>query len=403
MKKTEKSRIPQDQAIHTLEGHDADGEEYIVRAVVRACDILKTFESADEELSLYEVARRSGLLKPTAFRLLHTLAHCGLLERRGPGRYGMVRAGKRKRTYRFGYASQSSEFSFSRLVSESIQRNAHEAGVELLVLNNRYNSKVAVRNAEFFVRERVDVAIEFQTDEHSAPTVAAKLMDAGIPIIAIDIPHPGAYYYGANNYRAGLIGGRHLAKTCQTQWGGAVDELLLLELPMAGPLPRSRLTGILAGVREVLPDFPDRKVLFINGNGQYEQSLKETRKHLRSGAPQHVLIGAMNDPSCLGALRAFEEAGRSRQCLAVGQNASIEARWEMRRPGSRLVGSVGYFPEDYGEAVISLALDKVRGKEIPPAVYVKHRLLTVGNVDQFYPNDALLKEGSFDSMLLSSR
>ena len=271
------------------------------------------------------------------------------------------------------------------------------------MLNNRYNSKVAVRNAEFFVQERVDVAIEFQTDEHSAPTVAAKLMDAGIPIIAIDIPHPGAYYYGANNYRAGLIGGRHLAKACQAQWGGAVEELLLLELPMAGPLPRSRLTGILAGVREVLPDFPDRKVLFINGNGQYEQSLKETRKHLRSGAPRHVLIGAMNDPSCLGALRAFEEAGRSQRCLAVGQNASIEARWEMRRPGSRLVGSVGYFPEDYGEAVISLALDRIRGKEIPPAVYVKHRLLTADNVDQFYPNDALLHEGSLDSMLLSSR
>jgi IclR helix-turn-helix domain len=29
---------------------------------------------------------------------------------------------------------------------------------------------------------------------------------AGIPMIAIDIPHPGATYYGAHNYEAGLIG-----------------------------------------------------------------------------------------------------------------------------------------------------------------------------------------------------
>ena len=32
-----------------------------------------------------------------------------------------------------------------------------------------------------------------------------------------------------------------------------VDEVLLLELPMAGALPRSRLTGTLAGIRDILP------------------------------------------------------------------------------------------------------------------------------------------------------
>jgi hypothetical protein len=58
-------------------------------------------------------------------------------------------------------------------------------------------------NAELLVREKVDLAIEFQTDETIAPIVAAKYREAGIPMIAIDIPHPGATYYGANNYEAG--------------------------------------------------------------------------------------------------------------------------------------------------------------------------------------------------------
>ncbi|GAC1650950.1 MAG: hypothetical protein NVS9B15_10860 [Acidobacteriaceae bacterium] len=84
----------------------------------------------------------------------------------------------------------------------------------------------------------------------------------------------------------------------------------------------------------------------------------------------------MNDPSCLGALQAFEEAGRSEHCLAVGQNAIIEARREMRRPNSRLVGSVGYFPEQYGEAVVRLALDIIDGKDTPPATFVKHQMIT---------------------------
>jgi ribose transport system substrate-binding protein len=308
---------------------------------------------------------------------------------------------RKGRRFRFGYASQSEEFSFSRLVSESICSSAYDAGVDLLVLNNHYSPKTAVRNAEIFVREQVDLVIEFQTNQQSASVVASKLMEAGIPIIAIEIPHPGAAYYGANNYRAGLIGGHALARACMREWNGVVDEVLLLELPMAGPLPRSRLTGMLAGLREHLQKLPDQKIRFIDGNGRFEKSLEVMRRHLRRTSSRHILIGALNDPSCLGALHAFEEAGRESHCLAVGHNASIEARREMRRPGSRLVGSVGFFPERYGEAVISLALDKVQGKEIPPATFTSHRLIKSDNVDSFYPHDNLISGADSDSLLFS--
>jgi ribose transport system substrate-binding protein len=315
--------------------------------------------------------------------------------------YAMSIKRKQRQRYRFGYASQTEEFSFSRLVSESIRSSAYDAGIDLLVLNNCYSPKTAVRNAEIFVREQVDLVIEFQTNQQSASVVASKLMEAGIPIIAIEIPHPGAAYYGANNYRAGVIGGHALAQACIREWKGVVDEILLLELPMAGPLPRSRLTGMLAGIREQLQRVPDQKVRFIDGNGRFEKSLDVIRKHLRRSTSRHILLGALNDPSCLGALSAFEEAGRAEHCLAVGHNASIEARKEMRRPGSRLVGSVGFFPERYGDAVISLAIDKVQGKEIPPATFIKHQLITSENVNSFYPNDGLIDSGDGDSLLFS--
>ena len=111
----------------------------------------------------------------------------------------------------------------------------------------------------------------------------------------------------------------------------------------------------------------------------------------------------MNDPSCLGALQAFEEAGREQHCLAVGQNASIEARREMRRPDSRLVGSVSYLPEHYGEAVIALALDVLHGKDVPPASFVKHQMINRENVDTAYPNDKLISMFDGDSLLFSKR
>ena len=375
---------------------------YNIQAVQRACDILKCFQQNRGALTLSEVVAKTDLSRTTAFRLLATLVEQGMLERPGKNQYRAVSEQWRRGRYRFGYASQSEEFSFSRLVSDSIRSSAYEAGVSLLELSNRYSPTVAIRNAEMFVRERVDLVIEFQTNQQSASIVASKLIDAGIPIIAIEIPHPGADFYGANNYRAGLLAGHALAHAAIQQWRGQVDEVLLLELSMAGPLPRSRLTGVLAGIREILPKIPDERVRFIDGNGRFENSLQVTRRYLQRNKARRVLIGGLNDPSCLGALQAFEEAGRTANCLAVGQNASIEARREMRRPGSRLIGSVAYFPERYGEAVLTLALDRLQGKEIPPATFVRHQMLTRENVDSFYPNDKLITSGDGDSLLYST-
>jgi hypothetical protein len=64
-----------------------------------------------------------------------------------------------------------------------------------------------------------------------------------IPMIAIDIPHPGAIFYGANNYEAGLMGGRHLGRWAKESWHGVVDEIILIALARAGSLPRMRLVN----------------------------------------------------------------------------------------------------------------------------------------------------------------
>jgi ribose transport system substrate-binding protein len=376
---------------------------YTITSVQRACDILKCFDSVQETLRLDEITTRTRLPRPTAFRILSTLVTCGMLEKRGKNLYALSGSRRSTKSYRFGYAAQSDEFSFSRLVSESIQRCAYEAGVELVLLNNRYSATKPIRNAEQFVHEKVDLVIEFQTHSEVAPQVASILAREGIPLIAIEIPHPGAYFYGANNYRAGWIGGHCLAQSCLSLWAGKFDELLLLGLPMAGQIPQTRMTGMLAGLRELLPKFNDTQVISLNGHGQYEHSLQAVRKHLRKSNARRVLIGGINDPSSLGGLRAFEEAGRAENCLVVGQNASIEARREMRRSKSRLIGSVAYFPENYGEAVLDFAFDILRGKEVPPALFVKHRMITPANVDEVYPNDVLIPTEDTDSLLYSSR
>jgi ribose transport system substrate-binding protein len=257
-------------------------------------------------------------------------------------------------------------------------------------VDNRYQPKIALRNADYLIRERVDLVIEFQTDEVIAPAIASKYLEANIPFIAIDIPHPGATYFGANNYQAGLLAGRYLGRWAKKKWNGEVDEILLIELLRAGSLPKARIRGILAGLGEVMRIPESSRTLSIDGDGQFQASLERVRKHLRESKRKRVLVGAANDPSALGALRAFEEAGRSSECAIVGQNAEPEAREELRSARTRLVASVGYFPEKYGEGLLRLAFDILGRKPVAPAVFTNHQIITPDNVDHFYPNDSLL-------------
>jgi ribose transport system substrate-binding protein len=356
-----------------------------MKTLIRACEILRTFRDQSECLRLSEVVERTGLHKTTALRMLSTLVECELLVRVGETKYRLGIRPLGKKRYRFGYGMQSAEFGFSTAVTDSLQRSAAAADIDLLVLDNKDSPSVALRNADTFVRERVDLVIESQTDARIAGQICSRFQAAAIPVIALEIPHPQTIFYGANNSQAGLIAGRYLARWAESHWQGHVDELLLLELPKAGQVPNARILGSMLGVIERLVWFSERQVKILRTSGHYENTVALTRSHLRRSRAERILVAAINDPCALGALQAFRDAGREEQCAIVGHNASPEAHAELAKKGSRLVGSVGYFPERYGEGVIPLALDLLAGRPVPPATFIRHEMVTPANLRAFYP------------------
>ena len=95
------------------------------------------------------------------------------------------------------------------------------------------------------------------------------------------MPHPGATYFGANNYEAGLIGGRHLGRWAKQHWHGEVDEIVLIALERAGSLPKMRLTGMLVGMKEICPQLENCRVTYLDGDGKLGESFEAMRRHLR--------------------------------------------------------------------------------------------------------------------------
>ena len=369
---------------------DRSDDRYLVKSLVHAAAILQAFQSPGEVLRLRDVVERTGFGKGMCFRLLHTLHHCGFVEKIDERNYRLMAVIRPRKRFRIGYASQGQDSSFPREVHTGLLRAAERERLELIVVDNRYQPKVALRNAQHLIKEKVDLVIEFQTDEAVAPAIASKYLEAGIPLIAIDIPHPGATYFGANNYQAGLLGGRYLGKYAHTCWNGQVDEVLILELARAGALVGARSKGIVAGLKEMLRIGDSVRVISLDGDGQFKASLEKVRRYIRMSKARHVLVGAANDPSALGAVRAFQETGREATCAVVGQNAEPDARQELRSARTPLVASVAYFPERYGSGLVRLALDILSRKAVPPAIFTRHQIITAENVDHFYPNDSLV-------------
>ena len=365
-------------------------ERYLVQSILHASEVLRAFQSRGELLRLRDVVERTKLNKGLCFRLLYTLRHCGLLEKIDESRYRLRSDVYGRKRYCIGYAALSHDSSFQRAVQDSLIFAAKSEQIELIVFDNRRDPKTALRNAEHLVRQKVDLVIEFQIDDGVAAEISARYLEAGIPFIAIHVPHPGATYYGANNYQAGLLAGHYLGRWAKSKWDGQVDEILLIDAARAGPIIHGRVGGVLVGLKTTLRETMDRaKTITIDGDGQFKLSLERVRRHLSRSGKKRVLVGAVNDSSALGAARAFQEVGRAAQCAIVGQNAEPDARAELREPRTPLIGSVAYFPEKYGEELIALAIDILARRPTPPAKFVRHQVITASNLDHYYPNDVI--------------
>lgn len=296
-------------------------------------------------------------------------------------------SGRRRNGYRIGFGNMTENMLFAQQVRRSLERAAKEHdNVELLIRDNKLDRQVALENADWFVSQEVDLVIEYQIDAQAGNIIMDKFNRASIPVITVDIPLPGATFFGADNYRAGCIAGEALGRWIQDNWQGRLDVLLRLESVRVGPVVGARLQGQQEGLESIVGPLAEDQVISIDSPVIVDIAESAVRD-LLSKLPleSHIGIVAINDDAALGVLAAFEEAGRLHQVVAVGQNADRLGRAALRRSGFPFIGSTRYAAEEYGEKILELALKILEGQAVPPAVYNQHVFITGENVDQYYP------------------
>jgi ribose transport system substrate-binding protein len=293
-----------------------------------------------------------------------------------------------------GFANIYGTIPFCIDVENSIKKHIELAGGSLttgwISMDNQYDSVIGLKNADIMLSKKPDFFIEFQSDSKVNNIVAAKFGAAGIPMLAIDVPVPGAPFMGANNWGAALMGGRYMAKLIKERWGGwnGVDMVVLGQMPVGGEVLMLRSEGYAQALSEefgIAVDDP-KIVRFDGGMGQAEQA-KAGMDDVLAAHPKakKIAVTSINEQTMSGIIAAIQGAGRWNTDDIIVVTLGIDDLGKSQIREGLSDGGVAFFPERYGEYVVSAAAAILQGEAVPPWIYVENEIINADNIDKWYP------------------
>src|SRR5689334_9409496 len=96
-------------------------------------------------------------------------------------------------------------------IRESYRLAARQFPIDLVLYDNHRDDAKAAANAEAAIGRKVDLYIQYHHGAAANAAIAQKLKAAGIPVLAINEPVPGAPLYTIDNAAAGRMAGEALA------------------------------------------------------------------------------------------------------------------------------------------------------------------------------------------------
>jgi ribose transport system substrate-binding protein len=285
------------------------------------------------------------------------------------------------------YLSFGAQFAYIATVDESMRQAADKYGVNLVYIDNEFSPEKALDNAQLIAdRGDVDLVFEFNYYQQQNYVIADIFKEAKIPVIAIDIPIPGAVYYGADNYYGGKLEGIGLGDWANANWDKPVDLVLVEQQSLAGQQTlEARTLGIIAGIHQSLPYLTDEQIVRFEGGVDVNQLAEAAATELTAHPDAaNVIIGTLGDSNGVAAANVAAEAGRNVITSGVGgDDVGIQAIRSGDPAG--FIGVTLFRPENYGPDLIPLGCRLLAGEQIPPEVFINHVFMTKDNINEYYP------------------
>lgn len=294
---------------------------------------------------------------------------------------------------RIAFANGYSQPKFCQAVEKGIVEQAKLAGFaedEIYVLDNQYDRKVAMENAEKVLEISPHIFIEFQVDFKVNNMIASKLREAGIPIIALEIPIPGAPYIGVDNWQSAIMAGDVAAQLMKERWNGwgERDLAVLFQMEEGGEATMLRSEGFAEALEGHFGEKVEEKILRIDiGKGRKEEvesALGDLFRHYPR--TRRFVMTAITERAMRQVVAVLREMNRWNpdDYIIITHGCDDLARGSVRN--GEFDASIAHFPEEYGTYVVPAACAMMEKKSIPPYIFVENVAITRENIDAYYPS-----------------
>ena len=271
-------------------------------------------------------------------------------------------------------------------IAKGIAKLAKDLGLKLIYCDAEFKPEKAISCAEILASQKPDFVIAGNWQGGAAAAIMAIFDKAKIPAASIDVSHPNAVFFGASNYASGVIGGKAAGEYAKANWDCKDVWVFMGENLEEGEAADLRLVGFADGVQEVCGALPaDRIQRMRLSAGTADQAITVTTDWLTAHPEaKHILSGTIDDERANGMAKAF--VATKRDGMVVGQGCdSVGIAVVKMAPASenRFLGCAAYYPEKYGDYLVSIALDVMAGKAVPQEIHMEHTFLdhdTIGTV-----------------------
>lgn len=290
------------------------------------------------------------------------------------------------KTYTIGFGNISDSDPVAGALGDFVVECCKAYGMDVIRTDNELDGTKAVQNVQTMLIRGIEALIEFNVDESVGGVIMELCNEAEIPVLAIDIPHPGATFFGADNAYAGTLAGEMVATAAKERWG-SLDVLLLVDQMASGDLPRQRVLKAEDGLRKVFPDFPAENVYMIEGGTTADVAQQAVSSFLTAHPDETIGIVTLQATSGLGANAAVRTAGRDADCVIVHNNEDYFFADVANYPDdSCFVGATTFQLIYYGQWIAPAIREMLDTGVQPENVYVDHFALTRDTIDELFPN-----------------
>ena len=253
--------------------------------------------------------------------------------------------------------------------------------IELTFFDNRNDAALAVENARSVATSKYDLLIEYNGKVASNAPIARIMAEAGIKVLAVQVPVPNAPLFAVDNQASGADSGRVLADEAKRRWPGATPVFVVIGFPEAGPIFLERANAAKEAIGKVYPgakfeDFSSR------GDPAY---VRQTVTDLLTRFPDRkVAIWVHLDEVALAAISAVRNSDRGNDVIISTTGGSKAVYAEIKRKGSPLLGTYSFFPELWGDDLLAISGRMLRGESVEARAYPKRQLfLDARNLSQY--------------------